>query len=124
LQGVDEIGGYVVVVAAGFGYAYAALRGEHTRITVFTARLPASVQRALEVGALALFTLFSGFLSYAMVRLMSRSLTHHTISLGALATPLWIPQLVFLVSLVFLAVVAVVLTVRCAIGMEREGDKQ
>lgn len=52
----------VLVVFAGLGYAQ--LRGEHVRATVLTDRLPASVGRIAEVGALVLLTVFAGLIAY------------------------------------------------------------
>lgn len=52
----------VLLVFAGLGYAQQ--RGEHVRATVLTDRLPASVQRIAEVGALVLLTAFAGLIAY------------------------------------------------------------
>lgn len=52
----------VLLVFAGLGYAQ--LRGEHVRATVLTDRLPESLHRIAEVGALALMTVFAGLIAY------------------------------------------------------------
>ena len=49
LQGVDEIGGYVVAITGTFGMALAALERAHTRIDVLLLRLPARVQAGLNL---------------------------------------------------------------------------
>lgn len=52
----------VLLVFAGLGYAQQ--RGEHVRATVLTDRLPASVQRIAEVGALVLLTAFACLIAW------------------------------------------------------------
>ena len=43
LQGVDEIGGYVVAGTGAFGFAYALIERTHTRIDIVLGHVPKSV---------------------------------------------------------------------------------
>ena len=49
VQGVDEIGGYVVAITGTFGMALAAVDRAHTRIDVLLLRLPRRVQAGLNL---------------------------------------------------------------------------
>ena len=54
LQGVDEIGGYVVAGTGAFGFAYALIERTHTRIDLVLGHVPKPVRNFLNVIAYAM----------------------------------------------------------------------
>ncbi|MCR9156897.1 MAG: TRAP transporter small permease [Rhodobacteraceae bacterium] len=106
LQGVDEIGGYVVAVAGTFGMALAAVERAHTRIDVLLLRLPFRVQAALNLLAYVALGLGAGFMAYMSWRTLSESLLFNSVSSSPLQTPLWIPQSLWVAGLVVFAIAA------------------
>jgi len=64
LQGVDEIGGYVVAIVGTFGMALAAVERAHTRIDVLLLRLPAPMQTALNLLSYVALGLGAAFMGY------------------------------------------------------------
>lgn len=100
LQGVDEIGGYVVAVTGTFGMALAAVERAHTRIDVLLLRLPAQVQAALNLLSYVALGIGAAFMAYMGWRTLSDSLAFGSVSSSPLQVPLWIPQSLWLAGLV------------------------
>ena len=106
LQGVDEIGGYVVAITGTFGMALAALERAHTRIDVLLLRLPARVQAGLNLLSYVALGLGAAFMGYMGWRTLDESLTFGSVSSSPLQVPLWIPQLLWMAGLVLFALSA------------------
>lgn len=99
LQGVDEIGGYVVAVTGTFGMALAATARAHTRIDVLLLRLPERVQAGLNLFAFVALGMAAAFMAYMGWRTLSDSLAFGSVSSSPLQVPLWIPQSLWLAGL-------------------------
>lgn len=106
LQGVDEIGGYVVAITGTFGMALAALERAHTRIDVLLLRLPARVQAGLNLLSYVVLGLGAAFMGYMGWRTLDESLTFGSVSSSPLQVPLWIPQSLWMAGLVLFALSA------------------
>ena len=106
LQGVDEIGGYVVAITGTFGMALAALERAHTRIDVLLLRLPARVQAGLNLLSYIALGLGAAFMGYMGWRTLDESLTFGSVSSSPLQVPLWIPQSLWMAGLVLFALSA------------------
>ncbi|MFK7762987.1 MAG: TRAP transporter small permease subunit [Roseobacter sp.] len=100
LQGVDEIGGYVVAVTGTFGMALAAVERAHTRIDVLLLRLPRRVQAALNLLSYVGLGLGAAFMGYMGWRTLDESLTFGSVSSSPLQVPLWMPQSLWMAGLV------------------------
>ena len=106
LQGVDEIGGYVVAVTGTFGMALAAVERAHTRIDVLLLRLPKHVQAGLNLLSYVALGVGAAFMAYMGWRTLSDSLLFGSVSSSPLQTPLWIPQSLWLAGLVVFGLAA------------------
>lgn len=100
LQGVDEIGGYVVAVTGTFGMALAAVERAHTRIDVLLLRLPRRIQAALNLLSYVGLGVGAAFMGYMGWRTLDESLTFGSVSSSPLQVPLWIPQSLWMAGLV------------------------
>lgn len=104
-KGVDELGGFVLAVAAAIGASYAMARRNHTRVDVFLVRFPRPVQRLLNTLAMLCFAGFACFAAWRGIAVL-----RDTLEFGSTATnlqqPLWVPQLLWVVGLVLLAAVS------------------
>lgn len=100
VQGVDEIGGYVVAITGTFGMALAAVDRAHTRIDVLLLRLPRRVQAGLNLLAYVCLGLGAAFMASMAWVTLSDSLTFGSVTSTPLQTPLWIPQSLWLAGLV------------------------
>jgi TRAP-type C4-dicarboxylate transport system permease small subunit len=107
LQGVDEIGGYVLAGASAFGFAYALLQRGHTRIDLVLQRVSAGPQAVLNVLAAVVIAAIAIFMAWRAHATFARSLELGSLAATPLQTPIWMPQLIWLSGLVFFAVVAV-----------------
>lgn len=100
--GTDAYAGYAMAGAGFMALASTLKHGEHIRVTLILGMLKGKALKAMEVTALAIATLLSGFLAFYSTRMVWQSWEIEDISVGIDATPLWIPQLMMaLGTLVF-----------------------
>ncbi|MFK7880879.1 TRAP transporter small permease subunit [Roseobacter sp.] len=107
LQGVDEIGGYVVAITGTFGMALAAVERAHTRIDVLLLRLPRRMQTVLNLVSYVALGMGAAFMGYMGWRTLDESLTFGSVSSSPLQVPLWIPQSLWMAGLVVFGLSAV-----------------
>ena len=100
LQGVDEIGGYVVAIIGTFGMALAAVERAHTRIDVLLFRLPKKVQAILNLISYIALGIGAAFMGYMGWYTLDESLTFGSVSSSPLQVPLWIPQSLWMAGLI------------------------
>lgn len=112
LQGVDEIGGYVVAITGTFGMALAATARAHTRIDVLLLRLPKRIQAGLNLLAYVALGLGAAFMAYMGWRTLSDSLAFGSVSSSPLQVPLWIPQSLWLAGLLLFGLTALWMALR------------
>lgn len=122
LQGVDEIGGYVVAVTGTFGMALAAFDRAHTRIDVLLLRLPLRVQSGLNLAAYGALGFGAALMAYMGWRTLSDSLTFGSVSSSPLQVPLWIPKSLWLAGLVIFGLAALWMAVRGLIALRHGLD--
>lgn len=91
--GTDAYAGYAMAGAGFMALASTLKAGEHIRVTLILGMLRGKAHKALEVAALVIATLLSGFLAFYASRLVWQSWEIEDISVGIDATPLWIPQI-------------------------------
>ncbi|MEM7041831.1 MAG: TRAP transporter small permease [Pseudomonadota bacterium] len=112
VQGVDEIGGYVVAITGTFGMALAASMRAHTRIDVLLNRLPVRLQAGLNILAYVCLAFSAAFMAYMAWTTLSESLLFQSRSSTPLQTPLWLPQGLWLGGLVLFALTAIIMAGR------------
>lgn len=112
LQGVDEIGGYVLAGSSAFGFAYALLCRGHTRIDILVSRTPSVVKAVLNILSSAVMALIAAFMAWRAYMALDRSLRLGSLASTPLQTPIWIPQSIWVAGLVFFALVAFLFLVR------------
>ena len=119
LQGVDEIGGYVVAATGTFGMALAAKTRAHTRIDVLLLRSPFGIQAALNLLAYVALGLAAAFMAYMGWRTLSDSLAFGSVSSSPLQVPLWIPQSLWLAGLLIFGLAALWMALRGLIALRQ-----
>ncbi len=112
LQGVDEIGGYVLAIGVAFSFAYALLQGAHTRVDVLLAKLPGILRGPLNASAALLLAIFAAFMLWRAVDTLLVSLEFQSHASTPLQTPLWIPQSLWVAGLTVFALLAGLLALR------------
>jgi TRAP-type C4-dicarboxylate transport system permease small subunit len=104
-KGIDELGGFVLAVSAAIGASYAMAQRSHTRVDVFLVRFPRPVQRVLNTLAMACFAFFATFAAWRGINVLMETLEFKS-SAPNLELPLWIPQSMWVLGLVLLAIIA------------------
>lgn len=91
IGGVDSYAGYCMAGAGFLALASTLKHGEHIRVTLLLNSL--HNKRPLELFALFVAVLISGFLAWYSIQLVYQSWLYQDISTGIDATPMWIPQI-------------------------------
>lgn len=119
LQGVDEIGGYVVAITGTFGMALAAADRAHTRIDVLLVRLPQRAQAMLNLFAYLCLAAAAAFMAYMAWATLNDSIAFKSVSSTPLQVPLWIPQSMWLAGLMLFGLTALVMAGRGVLALRK-----
>lgn len=107
LQGVDEIGGYLMALIVAIGFTSALYGNAHIRIDLLLARLPRRLILWLNVAALASMTAYALFLVWQGTGVLLHSYRLKAVAPTPLLTPLALPQALWVAALLlFLAATA------------------
>lgn len=104
-KGIDELGGFVLAVSAAIGASYAMAQRSHTRVDVFLVRFPRPVQRVLNTLAMVCFAFFATFAAWRGLNVLMETLEFKS-SAPNLELPLWIPQSMWVLGLLLLAIIS------------------
>lgn len=99
IQGVNELGAYLLAIVSAFGFSSALLQKAHTRVDFLIARLPPlavsflNAAAAVSLAAVAAISVRQGW------NVLDESLLFDARSTTPLQTPMWIPQGLWLAGL-------------------------
>lgn len=114
LQGVDELGGYLLACGAALACAVALISRAHIRIDLLHDRLPQPLRIALNGLSLLCIALCAAALLRMAWVALDESLLFNATAQTPWATPLWLPQTAWLGALGIFGAVAVFELVRFA----------
>lgn len=117
LGGADELTGYAFVVGTAWALSFTLLERGHVRVDALYSRLPLRVAAILDLVSLVALTTFVGYLTVRAHAVLGDSLLFSTKATTPLATPLWIPQTLWLAGLCLFVFTIVPLTLRVAIAL-------
>lgn len=100
MGGADELSSYALAISCSWGFGYALFKKAHIRIDVIYVRVPPMVRNIMDLLALVLFGLYMVILSYFAFSVVSTSFSKSSVANTPLATPLWIPQGLWLLGIV------------------------
>ncbi|CAH1687711.1 TRAP transporter small permease [Hyphomicrobiales bacterium] len=115
IQGVNEVGAYLLAIASTWGFSAALLQRAHSRVDFLFQYFAGPVQTllnliaAISLSALAIFSAWQGW------GVLSDTLRWQAHASTPLQTPLWIPQSLWLAGLVVFAGLATACAVHAAI---------
>lgn len=95
LPGVHEYSGYMLAVLSAWGISHTLLERAHIRIDVLHGRLPPYSQHTLNIVSLLALNLVAWVIALNAYPVLIKSLTNDSTANTPLATPLWIPQLLW-----------------------------
>ncbi|WP_353980041.1 TRAP transporter small permease [Salinicola endophyticus] len=122
-EGVQETAGYVLAVLSAWGLSHTLVERAHIRIDVGYSKLPSAARTVLDLLSILAVNLVGWMIVIHAWPVFSGSLSNHTTANTPLSTPLWIPQLVWVLGYTWFAVSAAVLAIRAllaAVGGDRD----
>lgn len=112
LGGASELSGYVLAISTAWALSLTLLDRAHVRIDSLYTLLPVRLCALLDILALMSFMVFAGFLTWQGWLMFLKSVDRGSVSLTPLATPLAIPQFLWVAGLAFFMAVMVLLLLR------------
>ncbi len=113
--GVDEVAGYALAISTTWACGYALLHKAHVRIDTVYFLLPRGVRPYLDLGALIALFGFVALLTCHAAELAALSAKFGSRSMTPLATPLWLPQGLWVLGLIAF-LLAILVLLRGAVG--------
>jgi TRAP-type mannitol/chloroaromatic compound transport system permease small subunit len=117
LGGADELSGYAFAIGTSWALAFTLLRRANVRVDALYGRLPRRVCAALDLLGLVCLLVFVGYLTIRAAFVLQDSLLFATRATTPLATPLWIPQSLWLAGFALFLVTILPLIARTAIAL-------
>ena len=100
MSGSDEISGYVFAAGTTWAYSYCLLHRSNIRIDAVYNLLPRRVRGLLDITGVLLLLVYNAVLTRHAWQAFATSYERDSVSITTLATPLWIPQMFWVVGLV------------------------
>lgn len=104
IPGLAELAGFLLLGATFTGLAYTLMVGGHIRVDLLHRALPASMQKALDLLVTSIALAITGYATWYSVLLAYDSYDFGDLSIGMVPVPLWFPQAVMVLGLIWLLV--------------------
>lgn len=118
MPGVLELSEAALVAAVFLGLAYTGATNSHIAVDLMTERLPEKVARWVICSAWLLTSLIIGWMIYATASRAIESTNRGEVRTGLVNWPIWPSRWIIVIGLVAMLVVALMNTVRLALGKE------
>ena len=106
LQGIDEIGSYTYAIVGSIGFAHTLITRSHTRVDFLISRFSPRVRSVLNLAAMLTLTALALLCLWRGAAVVHESIDLKATASTPLATPMWIPQSIWLAGYVLFAAVA------------------
>lgn len=117
----DEISGYLFAISISWALSHASLERANVRIDLLYQILPRWLAAVLDWIALVSLMVFIAFLAYYAFTVTQVSWRKNSVANTMLATPMWIPQLLWTLGFVWLLLALALLLLRISLALLR-GD--
>lgn len=115
--GADELSSYAFAISTTWALAFATLQRANVRVDVLYQYLPIRLSALLDWLSLVGLAVFMVVLSWYAMDVVATSWTQNSAANTTLATPLWIPQALWLVGLVWMCLVLALMLVRASAAL-------
>ena len=115
--GADELSGYAFAISTSWSLAFVVLHRGNVRVDALYQRLPVRVSAVLDWLSLVALGVFMVFLTYYASFVVDTSWTQSSAANTPLATPLWIPQGLWFLGLVWMCLVLALMLVRASVAL-------
>ena len=119
--GATELSGYTLAVVSSWAFAFTLLNRAHVRIDSLYRIFPLRIRVLLDVLALSSFIGFMLILTHRAFKVLLVSIEYNTISMTPLATPIWIPQTLWVIGLSLFVIVLTSMLARTGLALVK-GD--
>lgn len=117
LGGADELSGYVFAIGISWSLSYATLERANIRIDAIYQLLPTRLAALLDWIALVGLSVFIIFLTMYAADVAGISWEYQSTANTILGTPLWIPQTLWVLGLVWLCIVLALMLLRSSFAL-------
>lgn len=115
--GADELSSYAFAISTSWALAFATLQRANVRVDVMYQYLPVRLSAVLDWLSLVALAIFMVVLSWYAMDVVASSWTQKSTANTILATPLWIPQALWLLGLAWMCVVLALMLVRASVAL-------
>lgn len=117
LGGSDELSGYAFAISVSWALSFATLDRANIRIDAIYQHLPVRIAAFLDWIALIGLAVFIVYLTYYASSVAMSSWHYNSTANTILATPLWIPQALWVAGLVWLCLVLALMLLRASLAL-------
>ena len=115
--GADELSGYAFAISISWSLAFVVLHRGNVRVDALYQHLPVRISAALDWLSLVSLGVFMVYLTYYASFVFDTSWTQNSAANTPLATPLWIPQGLWLLGLAWMCLVLALMLVRASVAL-------
>jgi TRAP-type C4-dicarboxylate transport system permease small subunit len=115
--GADELSGYAFAISTSWALALVVLHRANVRVDVLYQHLPVRLSALLDWLSLVALGVFMVFLTYHASFVLQTSWLQKAAANTPLATPLWVPQALWVIGLVWMCLVLTLLLIRASIAL-------
>ncbi|WP_459614177.1 TRAP transporter small permease subunit [Bordetella sp. 2513F-2] len=115
--GADELSSYAFAISTSWALAFATLQRANVRVDVVYQYLPVRLSALLDWIALVALGVFMVYLSWYAYDMVLTSWTQKSAANTPLATPLWIPQGLWLLGLVWMCITVALMLLRASLAL-------
>jgi TRAP-type C4-dicarboxylate transport system permease small subunit len=115
--GADELSSYAFAISTSWALAFATLQRANVRVDVLYQHLPIRLAAVLDWVSLVALAVFMVLLTRYAYDVLHTSLVQHSSANTPLATPLWIPQGLWVAGLVWMCVVLALMLARASAAL-------
>lgn len=115
--GADELSSYAFAISTAWALAFAALHRANVRVDVVYQYLPVRVSAVLDWLSIVALGIFMAFMTFYAYDVVHTSWVQKSAANTPLATPLWIPQGLWFLGLVWMCIVLTLMMVRSAAAL-------
>lgn len=117
IGGADELSGYAFAISTSWSLAFVVLHRGNVRVDVIYQLLPVRLSALLDWLSLVALGVFMVFLTYYASFVAETSWLQNSAANTPLATPLWIPQGLWVLGLVWMCLVLALMLIRASVAL-------
>ena len=115
--GADELSSYAFAISTSWAFAFATLQRANVRVDVLYQYLPVRLSAVLDWLSVAALGVFMVMLTYYAYDVAATSWTQNSAANTPLASPLYIPQGLWLLGLIWMCLVLALMLVRSSVAL-------